>query len=146
MRLRSGNIASLVPPPTTTTIIVSRGDMVGFGNNSSLPTNSYSLPPSHVGQSLEQSAPSVTVNEDNQKEITTVVKEVTEVYSRLSSAHLLPPAPETFGLLKELRGVDATFKSQYQAAAVQTIISNPGDSHLVVLPTGGGESDICVSL
>ncbi|KAK9241523.1 P-loop containing nucleoside triphosphate hydrolase protein, partial [Lipomyces tetrasporus] len=34
------------------------------------------------------------------------------------------------------------FRNRDQAAAVQTIISNPGDSYLVVLPTGAGKSDI----
>ncbi|KAK9481444.1 P-loop containing nucleoside triphosphate hydrolase protein, partial [Lipomyces starkeyi] len=57
-------------------------------------------------------------------------------------ARLLPVAAETFSLLHALRGSDAIFRSRDQAAAVQTIISNPGDSHLVVLPTGGGKSDL----
>ncbi|KAK9242704.1 hypothetical protein V1506DRAFT_444626, partial [Lipomyces tetrasporus] len=119
--------------------------LVGVGNISelrSLPRDSSFLQPSHIGQSLEQSTPSVVTRDPSQMQITTVVKQITEVYPRLSNARLLPTAPETFCLLKELRGVNAIFKSPYQAAAMQTIISNPGDSHLVVLPTGGGKSDI----
>ncbi|KAK9237131.1 hypothetical protein V1525DRAFT_433031 [Lipomyces kononenkoae] len=41
-----------------------------------------------------------------------------------------------------MRGAAGKFRSQHQAAALQTIISSPGYSYLVVLPTGGGKSDL----
>ncbi|KAK9334392.1 P-loop containing nucleoside triphosphate hydrolase protein [Lipomyces starkeyi] len=45
-------------------------------------------------------------------------------------------------LLSKLRGEGATFRSVYQAAAIQAILSYPVQSFLVILPTGGGKSDI----
>ncbi|KAJ8100830.1 hypothetical protein POJ06DRAFT_175568, partial [Lipomyces tetrasporus] len=65
-----------------------------------------------------------------------------EVYPESVDAKLLPVAPATFQLLYELRGTNARFLSPLQAAAIQTIVSNPGHSFLVVLPTGSGKSDI----
>ncbi|KAK9481695.1 P-loop containing nucleoside triphosphate hydrolase protein [Lipomyces starkeyi] len=44
-------------------------------------------------------------------------------------------------LLSKLRGEGATFRSVYQAAAIQAIITYPV-SFLIILPTGGGKSDI----
>ncbi|ODQ68787.1 hypothetical protein LIPSTDRAFT_76742, partial [Lipomyces starkeyi NRRL Y-11557] len=72
----------------------------------------------------------------------TIIREVTEIYTEVSNADLLPVAPATFTLLRHLRGGNAKFRGPYQGAAVQTVISNPGYSYLVVLPTGGGKSDI----
>ncbi|KAK9342412.1 P-loop containing nucleoside triphosphate hydrolase protein [Lipomyces starkeyi] len=45
-------------------------------------------------------------------------------------------------LLSKLRGEGATFRSVYQATAVQAILSYPVQSFLIILPTGGGKSDI----
>ncbi|KAK9426861.1 P-loop containing nucleoside triphosphate hydrolase protein, partial [Lipomyces doorenjongii] len=101
-----------------------------------------SASPSVVGQSLEHSIPATAMSSNDEKHITTVVKEITEIYPDIFNARLLPVAAETFALLKDLRGDDATFRSRHQAAAIQTIISNPGDSYLAILPTCGGKSDI----
>ncbi|KAK9334726.1 hypothetical protein LIPSTDRAFT_67867 [Lipomyces starkeyi NRRL Y-11557] len=72
-----------------------------------------------------------------------IIKEVTEIYAAVSNADLLPVAvaPATFTLLHDLRGGSAKFLGPYQGASV-TVISNPGYSYLVVLPTGGGKSDV----
>ncbi|KAK9481753.1 P-loop containing nucleoside triphosphate hydrolase protein [Lipomyces starkeyi] len=91
--------------------------------------------PSQFGQSVEHSIPAVREGTDI-VEKTTVVREVTEVYPEAVDAKLSPVTPATFRLLFELRGVNATFRSALQAAAIQTIIINPGYSFLVVLPTG----------
>ncbi|KAK9247038.1 P-loop containing nucleoside triphosphate hydrolase protein [Lipomyces tetrasporus] len=98
--------------------------------------------PSQIGQSVEHSIPAVREVCSNTIEKTTISREVVEIYPEAVNAKLLPVAPATFRLLFELRGRDATFKSALQAAAIQTIISNPGHSFLVILPTGGGKSDI----
>ncbi|KAK9491457.1 hypothetical protein V1508DRAFT_208839, partial [Lipomyces doorenjongii] len=97
--------------------------------------------PSAIGQSVEHTIPA-TREVSNTVEHTTVVREVTEVYSEAVDAKLLPVSTATFQLLHDLRGSDSQFLSPLQGAAVQTIISNPGYSFLVVLPTGGGKSDV----
>ncbi|KAK9426893.1 hypothetical protein V1505DRAFT_120094, partial [Lipomyces doorenjongii] len=100
-----------------------------------------SVQPSTVGQSLTTSVPA-TSNNGSEQQITTIVREITEVYTETASADLLPVSPATFRLLHGMRGNEAKFRSPHQAAALQTIISNPGYSYLVVLPTGGGKSDL----
>ncbi|KAK9342493.1 P-loop containing nucleoside triphosphate hydrolase protein [Lipomyces starkeyi] len=45
-------------------------------------------------------------------------------------------------LLRKLRGEGASFRSVYQAAAIQSVLSYPAQSFMVILPTGGGKSDI----
>ncbi|KAK9357106.1 hypothetical protein V1504DRAFT_366085, partial [Lipomyces starkeyi] len=89
------------------------------------------------GQSVEYRVPAThEVSNTVEVEHTTVVREVTEVYSEAVGAKLLPLSTATFQLLHELRGSDSQFLSPLQGAAVQTIISNPGYSFLVILPTG----------
>ncbi|KAK9481428.1 hypothetical protein V1527DRAFT_384648, partial [Lipomyces starkeyi] len=90
--------------------------------------------PSAIGQSLEHTIPAAR-EVRNMVEHTTVVREVTEVYPEAVGAKILPVSTATFQLLHELRGSDSQFLSPLQGAAVQTIISNPGYSFLVVLPT-----------
>ncbi|KAK9364532.1 hypothetical protein V1509DRAFT_636056 [Lipomyces kononenkoae] len=97
--------------------------------------------PGAVGQSVEKLVLSASTNA-TRLETATIVREVTEIYSETPNADLLPVSPATFRLLKSMRGSDAKFRSIHQAAALQTIISNPGYSYLVVLPTGGGKSDL----
>ncbi|KAK9357358.1 hypothetical protein V1504DRAFT_72661 [Lipomyces starkeyi] len=82
--------------------------------------------PSQIGQSVERGIPAVREVGPNTIEKTIVVREVTEVYPEAVDAKLLPVTAATFRLLFELRGVNATFRSALQAAAIQTIISNPG--------------------
>ncbi|KAK9357690.1 hypothetical protein V1504DRAFT_436513 [Lipomyces starkeyi] len=109
----------------------------------SLKTRIRSAEPSAIGQSVEHRVPATReVSNTVEVEHTTVVREVTEVYSEAVGAKLLPVSTATFQLLYELRGSDSQFLSPLQGAAVQTIISNPGYSFLVVLPTGGGKSDV----
>ncbi|KAK9247035.1 P-loop containing nucleoside triphosphate hydrolase protein [Lipomyces tetrasporus] len=98
--------------------------------------------PSGTGQSVEQSIPAIRQIDSNTVERATIIRETIEVYPESVDAKLLPVVPATFQLLYELRGTNARFLSPLQAAAIQTIISNPGHSFLVVLPTGGGKSDI----
>ncbi|KAK9364317.1 P-loop containing nucleoside triphosphate hydrolase protein, partial [Lipomyces kononenkoae] len=98
--------------------------------------------PSSVGQSVERPVASSIVSSQGETITTTITKEITEIYTEASNARILPVAPETFQLLHELRGPGAVFRSREQAAAIQAIISNPGDSHLVILPTGSGKSDL----
>ncbi|KAK9327811.1 P-loop containing nucleoside triphosphate hydrolase protein [Lipomyces starkeyi] len=92
--------------------------------------------PSNIGQSVEH--PVSTVHDIGMgfTEKMTIHREVTEVYPESVDAKLLPLTIETFRLLFELRGTNAAFRSAFQATSVQTIISNPGNSFLVVLPTG----------
>ncbi|KAK9349614.1 hypothetical protein V1523DRAFT_336970, partial [Lipomyces doorenjongii] len=92
--------------------------------------------PSQIGQSVERDIPAVRELGPNTIEKTIVVREVTEIYPEAVDAKLLPVTLSTFQLLYELRGEKSTFKSPLQATSVQTIISNPGYSYLVVLPTG----------
>ncbi|KAK9233702.1 P-loop containing nucleoside triphosphate hydrolase protein, partial [Lipomyces kononenkoae] len=98
--------------------------------------------PSQVGQSVEEATPAVRELSNGTMQKTVIHQEVVEIYSEAVEAKLLPVAPATFRLLYELRGPDASFRSPLQAAATQTIISNPGHSFLVILPTGSGKSDI----
>ncbi|KAK9233802.1 P-loop containing nucleoside triphosphate hydrolase protein [Lipomyces kononenkoae] len=98
--------------------------------------------PSRSGQSVEGPVASTIVSGQGDTVTTTITREITEIYTEASNARVLPVAPETFQLLHELRGPGATFRTREQAAAIQAVISNPGDSHLVILPTGSGKSDI----
>jgi superfamily II DNA helicase RecQ len=98
--------------------------------------------PSETGQSIEQPIPAIRQIDSDTVERATIIRETIEVYPESVDAKLLPVAPATFQLLYELRGTNARFLSPLQAAAIQTIVSNPGHSFLVVLPTGSGKSDI----
>ncbi|KAK9490470.1 P-loop containing nucleoside triphosphate hydrolase protein [Lipomyces doorenjongii] len=68
--------------------------------------------PSQIGQSVDRDIPAVREVGPKTVEKTIVVREVTEIYPEAVDAKLLP------------------------GRSIQTIISNPGYSYLVVLPTG----------
>ncbi|KAK9251347.1 hypothetical protein V1507DRAFT_464910 [Lipomyces tetrasporus] len=82
--------------------------------------------PSAIGQSITQPIPATTaMNPGVTQQTTTIIRETTEI-AEVSNADLFPVAPATFRLLHDLRGGNAKFRDPYQAAAVQTVISNRG--------------------
>ncbi|KAK9430263.1 hypothetical protein V1505DRAFT_356051 [Lipomyces doorenjongii] len=70
------------------------------------------------------------------------VQQTIQVISDGAQSSVPAVSLKTLTLLRTLKGSAARFRSEYQGAAIQAVLSYSGQSLLVILPTGAGKSDV----